>query len=196
MRTSQQFKWDILEFFNIEKYIKVYNEHDEESKLIRHVHQLFVTKVKPHLATLRTGTVHNDINGENILITHPPYMVTGLLDFGDLVTSVLISELSNCMTFFMKGVQGMEFSGYILAGYQSTFPLPSNERRLLYYFILARLSQLVMYSKENLLQDPDEVDIQNCLKKYYGILKDFVARTEEEVEEIWQKAEVSMTSFK
>jgi len=191
LRTSQQFKWNILEFLDIEKYITVFNKHDEESKLIRQVHQLFVAKVKPHIETLRTGTVHDDVNGQNILITHPPYKITGLLDFGDLVNSVLISEISNCMTFFMKGARGVEFSGYILAGYQSIFPLPDNERKLLYYFILARLSQLIMYLKAGLLQDPDDVNIQNTLGKYYGIMKDFWGKTKEEVEEIWKNAELA-----
>ncbi|KAK3736049.1 hypothetical protein QZH41_012223 [Actinostola sp. cb2023] len=193
-RTSNNFKWDILEFLNFDKYIGCFEE-GEESRLMRNVHAAFVTNVKPHLQEFRFGTVHNDLNGENILVTSPPYVVSGVFDFGDMVESVIISDLVNSMVYFMEGDRGMEFSGVLMAGYQSTFPLPAQERKLLYYFVTARLCQLVMYCQSNLQDDPNHIEVQTSFKKYYGILRRVWRQTKDEVERIWSESESKMISL-
>ncbi|KXJ29665.1 hydroxylysine kinase [Exaiptasia diaphana] len=195
LRTSLGFKWNILEFLDIEKYINSCNDI-EEIRLIREVHAAFMTKVKPQLGLFRSGTIHNDLNGQNILVSNSPYRLTGIIDFGDMVTSLLISELSNSMAFFMEGDCGVEFSGYLLAGYNSVFPLPDEERELLYYFVAARLCQLIMYSNSNLDQGTTEENVQACLQKYNRILVDFWGRKKHEVEEIWRLAEIKSRALK
>jgi Ser/Thr protein kinase RdoA (MazF antagonist) len=189
-RLEQNFRWNILEFFNLDKYIGGLKE-GEETKLYREVYEVFVTKVKAKLRGLQWGSVHNDLNGENILVSKPPYVVTGVFDFGDAVESLLISELSNSMAFFMEGERGIEFSGHILAGYQSSFSLPKLERELLYYFVAVRLGQLALYSQCSLVEQPNDESVQACMNKYLSTLRSFWGRSKDEVEKIWQKCELN-----
>lgn len=177
-----------MEILNLENYIGSLTD-ESQIQLFRQVNEAFASEVKPKLGNLRRGAVHNDLNGENILVSKPPYTVTGVFDFGDLTESVLISELSNAMAFFMKGDRGIEFSGYLLAGYQSVFPLPKQERDLLYYFVAARLTQLALYSQCNVNEQPTDKSLLACFNKYMSIIRSFWSHSKEDVEKIWQTCE-------
>ncbi|XP_031566391.1 hydroxylysine kinase-like [Actinia tenebrosa] len=187
-RSEQNFRWDVLEIMNLEKYMVSLTD-EYQIHLFREVQESFVSKVKPKLGEFRRGAVHNDLSGENLLVSKPPYTVTGVVDFGDTMESVLISELSNAMAFFMKGDRGIEFSGYILAGYQSVFPLSRHELELLYYFVAARLTQIALHSQCNVIKQPDDKSMQACLNKYFSTIRSFWSRSKEDVEKIWHVCE-------
>ena len=72
--------------------------------------------------------------------------ITGLIDFGDLVHTFVMSEIAISIADCMKEDDLLGSSGYLLAGYQSRFPLPSHEFDLLYYFVSARLCTVAVIS--------------------------------------------------
>ena len=54
----------------------------------------FEADVRPRLSSLRTQPVHNDFNGDNVLVADDATTVTGVIDFGDMVVTHVVSDLA------------------------------------------------------------------------------------------------------
>ncbi|XP_001635570.2 hydroxylysine kinase [Nematostella vectensis] len=184
----RQHTWDIKNFLHIQEQLASIKD-DSICSLVTEVHSSFLHFVAPRLSSFRQGTINGDINGENILVTkrgtpgNPTYEITGFLDFSDIEESLLVLEVMAPMIFFMS--LGYETSGYILAGYQSSLPLPGDEFDCLYYLAAARLCQLVVYSACNLENDNAQY-MQVTVDKYLGILRKFWSCSKEDIEKIWR----------
>mmetsp|Transcript_16908 Transcript_16908/g.41720 ORF Transcript_16908/g.41720 Transcript_16908/m.41720 type:complete len:438 (-) Transcript_16908:45-1358(-) len=104
----------------------------------------FETKVLPVAGGLRKGVLQNDANDQNIVVqvgdASGECIPVGLLDFGDMLVSWRVNDIAISLAYFMLGKEDpVGDAAMMLAGFESTFPLTANERRLLPTLIATRL---------------------------------------------------------
>ena len=115
--------------------------------------QHFKTDVAPRLATLRHSIIHGDLNDYNV-VTHDN-VVTGFIDFGDVVETATISELAIALTYaLLNKADPFACATLIIKAYHAQFPLQPDEINLLYDLIAMRLCMSVVNSAERKRQHP------------------------------------------
>jgi 4-aminobutyrate aminotransferase-like enzyme/Ser/Thr protein kinase RdoA (MazF antagonist) len=125
-------------------------------QLLGHVHNLsnandralsqsvleeFRDKTLPKLRQLRAQVIHGDVHPYNVLINDDG-IVSGIIDFGDMLHGALIQDLANVIADFL--VDGGDNSGIIAAltaGYASVTPLEDGELDVLPNLVEVRLLQ-------------------------------------------------------
>jgi hydroxylysine kinase len=134
-----QLLWDITRCTNL----RPYTIHISDAAARQNVEQIFdhmVADVLPKLKTLRHQVIHNDADVMNSL-TDPtqPDIITGVIDFGDMVYAPLILE--PILAVDIKMIHKDNYIGFLstlIAGYDSILPLEEEEIGLVYDLTLAR----------------------------------------------------------
>ncbi len=117
------------------------------SDMVERVLERFKRRVKPALEDLRWQVIHNDANDYNILLNNG--MVTGLLDFGDMLYAPRVVEVAIAAAYALLGEEDvLGAAANIAAGYHSVAALTATEISLLYDLICARLAVSVSISSE------------------------------------------------
>ena len=115
-------------------------------------------EVVPLLPELRTSVVHNDGNDYNVLAeeTEPgDYRVTGVIDFGDMVKSCMVSELAVAAAYaLLEKPDAITTTTHVIGGYHSANPLTKIEQRVLFDLIMMRLCLSVTISAYQSKQNP------------------------------------------
>ncbi len=144
--------WDLQNFPDIEEYI-ICVEEVSIRRLVRYFLLQFRSIVQPVLRDLRKQVIHNDANDWNLLIREG--MVTGIIDFGDMVLSQTVNELAIALTYAIMGTKDLIGTAIeVIRGYHSVLPLEEREIRLLYYLIATRLSISLCMSARTKKADP------------------------------------------
>ena len=134
-----QLLWDITRCTDL----RPYTIHISDAAARQNIEQIFdhmAVDVLPKLKTLRHQVIHNDADVMNSL-TDPkqPDIITGVLDFGDMIYAPLILEpiLAADIQMIHKD-NYLEFLSTLIAGYDSILPLEEEEIDLVYDLTLAR----------------------------------------------------------
>ncbi len=123
------------------------------SDMVQKVLERFNRRVKPALQDLRWQVIHNDANDYNILLNDG--MVTGLLDFGDMLYAPRVADVAITAAYALLGTDDpVESAAHVVAGYHSVSALTATEVSLLYDLICARLAVSVAISSERATQSP------------------------------------------
>ena len=121
--------------------------------MVKRVLERFNRRVKPALEDLRWQVIHNDANDYNILLNDG--MVTGLLDFGDMLYAPRVVEVAVAAAYALLGEDDvLNAIANVVAGYHSVSALTATEISLLYDLICARLAVSVAISSERAAQSP------------------------------------------
>ena len=148
----RNFLWDLQNFSDIEEFISLLKDV-ELRRLVRYFLMQFRESVKPVLRKLKKQTIHNDANIWNLLIHNE--RISGIIDFGDMVSSYAINELAIAITYaIMDKNDPVDCAVEIIRGYHSSLPLKEEEIQLLYYLIAARLSTSICMSTHSEIEDP------------------------------------------
>lgn len=101
----------------------------------------FDMRVKPVLDGLRSQVIYSDMNLDNVLVDESdPDRISGLIDFGDLVTSPLIMDLAIASAYQLSDdEEPLNGALPMIAGYHAVNPLQALERQLLPDLIKTRL---------------------------------------------------------
>ncbi len=101
----------------------------------------FDAHVAPRLPGLRAQVIHNDANDWNVLVdTDRPDTVSGVIDFGDALHTVLIGELAVAAAYsILEQDDPIGAAASIAAGFHAEYPLREEELDLLFDLIAARL---------------------------------------------------------
>jgi len=118
--------------------------HIEDRKLrplITGVLDRFDKNVRPLLDELRSQVIYNDMNLDNVLLDETrPGCISGLIDFGDLVSSPLVMDPAIAAAYQLSaGEDPLAGALPLIAGYQAVYPLHDHELRLLPDLIMTRL---------------------------------------------------------
>jgi 4-aminobutyrate aminotransferase-like enzyme/Ser/Thr protein kinase RdoA (MazF antagonist) len=127
----------------------------------------------PLEASLPVQAIHMDITEYNVVWardTHRQWQLQGLIDFGDLVRTWRIADLSVTCAALLHHAEGDPF--FILPAiqaYQSVNPLENEELLALWPLIVARSAVLVLSSEQQASIEPDNLYIQANLASEWNI---------------------------
>lgn len=166
-------------------------EGEENKHLVCEVLDSYAAHVAPKVSLLRRGTIHNDVSKENLLIdaSTDKFEISGLVDFGDIRHSCLLFELANSIAAFINEDDVLLVSGYLVAGYQSVFPLPGQEFDLLYDVVSARLCQVFLITSTHEKESLHNEYLRKLLTDYLGKFKAWLSNSKADVVAFWRKVE-------
>ncbi|MCB8873869.1 phosphotransferase [Acidisoma silvae] len=101
----------------------------------------FETRVLPVIPVLPRGVIHNDLTGSNMLMDGET--VSGILDFGDLVSAPIVQEIGVTASYHLDLVDGADLFApllHLLTGYETVRPLSELEASVLFDLISTRLA--------------------------------------------------------
>ncbi len=136
-------------------------------ELVRVVLDRFEASVVPAWPSLRAQVVHTDLTTDNAL-TDDDGVITGIVDFGDMSHSALVTDLASVLDSLLIGRTGDELfrsARLVLDGYQRVTPLEPMELRLMGELLAARAAVTIAISSwrsERGLEDPTFAERYNA----------------------------------
>jgi len=105
---------------------------------------------------LRRSVIHGDANDYNVLVDPEQMIVTGLLDFGDMVYSYTIGELAIAIAYVvLDKTEPHAAADEVIEGYNSEFRLLDEELEMLWPLVRLRLAMSVCIAAHQLRQQPE-----------------------------------------
>jgi 4-aminobutyrate aminotransferase-like enzyme len=120
----------------------------------------FEERVLPLWASLRAQVTHGDPSLDNMLVDERG-RVTGIVDFGDLCHTALVTDLSTLMVTVLSGrdeQDAFRAARIVLDGYSSVTPLEDLERSLVFDLFGARLATSVTVSAWRVRRYPENAE--------------------------------------
>ena len=117
--------------------------------------QLRLAPLAAVLPGLRHGVIHNDANDHNVLVDDDGSSVSGLLDLGDSIWSVVVNELAVAAAYAaLDTADPLGTIDAIRTGFEAALPLDDVERRILVELVALRLATSVALSAHQARLDP------------------------------------------
>ena len=105
---------------------------------------------------LRRSVIHGDANDHNVLVDPECMIVTGLIDFGDMVYSYTVGNLAVAIAYVVLDKPDPRATALeVIAGYTQEFRLSDNELDALWRLVLLRLAMSVCMAAYQRQQRPD-----------------------------------------
>ena len=105
---------------------------------------------------LRRSVIHGDANDYNVLVDPERMIVTGLLDFGDMVYSYTVGELAIAIAYVVLDKDDPRAAAdEVVQGYTSEFQLLDEEREMLWPLVRLRLAMSVCLAARQLREQPE-----------------------------------------
>ena len=146
--------------------------------MVERILDRFDAHAAPRYPQLRAQVVHGDLALDNVLLDERG-LVTGIVDFGDIVHTSLVSDLVVPMASVLRGRPPDDVfrtTRLLLDGYQSVTPLEPLELELVGDVLAARLATIVTISAWRVLRYPENAEyIQNWDVDTWPIIEQFDA---------------------
>ena len=114
-------------------------------------------ELRPSLDALPWQVIHNDANDHNVLVDETATRITGLLDLGDAVWSVVVNELAVGAAYAaLDADDPLVVVAAIRSGFEAELPLTDSERGVLPELVALRLATSVALSAHQSRLDPDD----------------------------------------
>ena len=159
-RANRLLLWDLKHFHRMRPLLD-YVEDQEKRSLAEDIFDQFDEKVVPLLGTLTSQVVHGDFSPFNVLVnpSRPDY-VTGIIDFGDVVRTPVIFDISVTMANLLGAdpASPWEHALHVMNGYRSIHPLPGQELEALIVSAQARLLLRALITQWRASQLPQRRD--------------------------------------
>lgn len=107
-------------------------------------------------ASLRRSVIHGDANDYNLLVDPQSMIVTGLIDFGDMVYSYTVGDLAIAIAYvILDKTDPHAVAAEIVSGYRSEFALREEDLEALWPLVRLRLGMSVCLAAHQLRQQPE-----------------------------------------
>lgn len=162
--TQRSLKWNIDNGPEVVREGLQHIANPEKRELVEGFLRRYEEEVIPELTSLRRSVIHNDANDHNVLIGDAretqaeswEKSVVGLIDFGDMVESFTMAELSVALAYVMLGKSDpLAAAASVVAGYHREFELTELEIRLLFHMACMRICMSVAISAVQQRDEPD-----------------------------------------
>lgn len=153
--------WSISNLPELESEIVHIEEAGLRELVARHTHY-FAENEAHWKATLPMSVIHNDANDFNVIVDSDaaearPH-VNAIIDFGDMCRHLRIVDLAITMVYAVQSIEKEEGVRAcllaILRGYQTQHPLNSDEIKVLFHVIMARLCQSILMATRAYRKNP------------------------------------------
>ncbi|MDQ0865041.1 phosphotransferase [Arthrobacter globiformis] len=159
-RADRLLLWDLKHFHRMRPLL-AYVEEKQKRLLAEEIFDQFDEKVVPLLDTLTSQVVHGDFSPFNVIVNpdRPDY-VTGIIDFGDVVRTPVIFDISVTMANLLGAdpASPWEHALQVVDGYWSIRPLPDQEFEALIVSAQARLLLRALITQWRASQLPQRRD--------------------------------------
>jgi 4-aminobutyrate aminotransferase-like enzyme/Ser/Thr protein kinase RdoA (MazF antagonist) len=126
--------------------------------------------VASRLDGLRRGVIHNDANDFNVLVDPRGQVVTGIIDFGDMVHSQIVNDVAVAMAYACLGtIDPLAAAADVVRGYHAEHPLDENEIASVFHLMCLRLCLSACMAARQRAANPDN--------EYLGISQGPIANT-------------------
>lgn len=116
-------------------------------------------EVAPLISAFRNQIVHNDFNPHNVLVhSDDPTLVTGVLDFGDMVHTALINDVAVAAAYQVTDAAPLECPLALVRAFNALFPLQEIEIDALFDLIAVRLAVSITISEWRASLYPENAD--------------------------------------
>jgi Ser/Thr protein kinase RdoA (MazF antagonist) len=116
-----------------------------------------LTPLRDRFAGLPHGVIHNDANDHNVLVADDGQSISGLLDLGDAVWSVVVNELAVAAAYAALGSHDpLAVIAEVRAGFEEALPLTDEETHVLLDLVALRLATSVALSAHQSRLAPDD----------------------------------------
>jgi Ser/Thr protein kinase RdoA (MazF antagonist) len=123
--------------------------------LVRDSLRRFEVEVEPRLAELRAQVIHGDFNPHNVMVrADDPGIVSGIMDFGDMVRAPLVNDLAIAACYHLDG-ETIDPVADIVAGFHDVQPLRPEELDLFVDLMATRLCAAVTITQWRARANPD-----------------------------------------
>ncbi|KAJ9452130.1 Alanine--glyoxylate aminotransferase 2-like [Diplonema papillatum] len=151
--TRRFLRWDLAAANSVQPVMPCIADVQRRRQVERHL-AVFNKVVVPALAKVPLGLIHNDANDYNVLCDGD--RVTGIVDFGDIVTTAVVCEAAVCLAYLLMNrddplLVAMQF----LRGYVSVRRLSPAELRILLPLVATRLCVSVATSAFEVQRQPE-----------------------------------------
>ncbi len=150
--------WDLTRTHELGRLARHIQGPDRRKLVQRHLDH-FRTELVPRIATLEHGVIHNDANDHNLLVggaDGESPTLSGIIDFGDMLHTVVVAELAiACAYLMLDSTDPLAVASQMASGYHAGRPLTGPERTMLFDLIVARLCASVLMSAEGRHRSPD-----------------------------------------
>lgn len=166
-------QWDPRHANALIKHLLPVIKNPEERALLAHAAEQAQHRLRPLVAKLPVQAIHLDITEYNVVWQRDQqrqWQLQGLIDFGDLVTTWRVADLSVTCAALLHHADGNPL--YILPAiqaYQAINPLHLEELQALWPLIVARAAILVLSSEQQASIEPGNTYIQANLQSEWGI---------------------------
>ncbi|MEA3478738.1 MAG: aminotransferase class III-fold pyridoxal phosphate-dependent enzyme [Bacteroidota bacterium] len=183
---ARQYEWDILQI-DMTRDLASYIQNPSDRKLVEYYYQQYHQFVRPLLPGMRKSIIHSDANDLNIIVKDN--QVSGLIDFGDVVHSLLPDELAIAITYSILWKEDpLQWALPIIKGYCDVLPLTSEEVDILYYLIAARLCIMVSKSAQGKVLEPENEYLSISEKPAWDLLHKWIAINPVKAKQVFREA--------
>jgi 4-aminobutyrate aminotransferase-like enzyme/Ser/Thr protein kinase RdoA (MazF antagonist) len=159
----REFHWDVARAAAVIRPLLAEIDGGERRALVERLLVRFEAATLPSLAALRHGVIHNDANDYNVLVGGGDgdllarnQSVVGLLDFGDMVHSVVVAEAAVAAAYALLGAPDpLAAVAAVAAGYQAASPLAEVEIAGLWDLVCMRLAMSVCHAAHQRRSQPN-----------------------------------------
>lgn len=154
----RELEWDIRLSGEARKRLGAIDNPDRRALLERLLDR-FDSEIEPQFKWLRAQVIHGDANDWNVFVDEEdPDRISGLIDFGDAMHTLLIGELAVAAAYaILDQTDPMAVVTHLVAGYHKQLALLQEEADVLFDLILMRLVTSVTISakrREKIADNP------------------------------------------
>lgn len=114
-------------------------------------------QVVPRLPGLRHRVIHGDANDYNLLVDAAAQVVTGIIDFGDMVYSHAVNDVAIAAAYVALGAPDpLGAAASVVAGYHEVDPLLPEELEVLWSLLCMRLCTSACLAVRQQAERPDD----------------------------------------
>lgn len=168
---EQDLQWDIQHALRLKADVGAVEETGRG--LVVEALDRFERHAAPLLPSLRRQFVHGDLNPYNLLVNPAkPDEITGILDFGDMVKTPLVTDLAIAAGYHAAtGDDVLQSLGDFIAAYHEILPLEAREIGILPELILARFATTLVITSWRARRYPENRDyiLRNAPSAWAGL---------------------------
>lgn len=136
--------WNLQEAHQLLPFVR-FVEDTELRALAESVLMDFSTRGLDEFRNFPLQLIHNDLSAKNLLFDEEDQsVITGIIDFGDVVAGPRIADLAIAITRFAHLADPIRSSAEVVAGYVQHSPLTLTELSALYPIACARLAMRIV----------------------------------------------------
>jgi len=202
--------WYLKDVLKVRDFVSAV-DNKAQQEMCNQILDEFETRVRSRLGEFDSGQIHGDYNEQNILVRRKDnsvpagstdgndYIVSGVIDFGDIIESPYVFEIGTTVMYTMLHCTGMdknEVGGHVLAGYEKIRgPLSPLELDVLPVVAAARFVQSLVLGAHYFKQNPEnEYVLVTAKGGGWETLTDFWAMPRGELFQLWSRISTSYSN--